>query len=285
MGRQNHSSPQPKLLFVTDLCYEAKGRDYGAEDVFLTSVLREQFDLAICHPKDTEPFESAVDGIVVRNSGSVIYYQREFEAFRERVTSLGIPTYNSLDGKADVRGKQYLVDLTLLGLPVIPTVDSFDDLERLPSSETYVIKPKTGADSIGMRMLGRDEIDGPAPEGRVDLEGCVLQPRIRIRHEISFYFIDADFQYALYAPDSERRWQLAPYEHSPEDVDFAQRFIRWNSVSHGIQRVDACRTEDGELLLVELEDLNPYLSLHVLEESVRRRFLDRFVGSLRATFA
>ena len=45
------------LLFVTDLYYEAKGRNYYEEDLFLTSKLREDFQLVICHPEDTETFE------------------------------------------------------------------------------------------------------------------------------------------------------------------------------------------------------------------------------------
>lgn len=40
------------LLFVTDLYYEAKGRTYYEEDLFLTSRLRESFALTICHPQD-----------------------------------------------------------------------------------------------------------------------------------------------------------------------------------------------------------------------------------------
>ncbi|MFC8879071.1 hypothetical protein ACFUAE_30355, partial [Streptomyces ardesiacus] len=60
-------------------------------------------------------------------------------------------------------------------------------------------------------------------------------------------------------------------------LDFARRFIEWNAVDHGIQRVDACRAPDGELLLVELEDLNPYLSLDALDDPAR----DAFVAALR----
>lgn len=33
-----------------------------------------------------------------------------------------------------------------------------------------------------------------------------------------------------------------------------------------LPRLDACRLPDGRLLLVELEDLNPYLSLDLLEK-------------------
>ena len=42
--------------------------------------------------------------------------------------------------------------------------------------------------------------------------------------------------------------------------------------------MDACRTPKGELLLVELEDLNPYLSLDLLDSTTR----DAFVSGLAA---
>ena len=41
-----------KILFVTDFYYEAKGRLYYEEDLFLTCQLRIDFDLVICNPKD-----------------------------------------------------------------------------------------------------------------------------------------------------------------------------------------------------------------------------------------
>lgn len=57
------------ILFVTDLYYEAKGRNYYEEDLFLTSKLREAFNLVICHPEDIEAFEDHADLIVFRNAG------------------------------------------------------------------------------------------------------------------------------------------------------------------------------------------------------------------------
>ena len=75
--------------------------------------------------------------------------------------------------------------------------------------------------------------------------------------------------YALYAPDKSKRWILKEYNCTDEDIAFAGRFIEWNTVTYGIQRVDACRTKDGELLLVELEDLNPYLSILDVNEKIR----------------
>ncbi|AZM58425.1 MULTISPECIES: hypothetical protein [unclassified Streptomyces] len=266
---------RPRVLYVTDLAYPARGRRYGDEDVFLTSRLREHVDLALCHPRDAVALMDAFDGVVVRNSGPVLEYQDAYDAFRERATTTGTPVHNPLTGRGDMAGKQYLLDLTAAGLPVIPTVGRPDDLHRLPEAERYVVKPRRGADSIGLRVVPAAEVPG-------SVDGDVLvQPHIDFAYEVSFYYVDRTFQYALYAPDPERRWQLERYEPTPDDLDFARRFIEWNTLDHGIQRVDACRAPDGGLLLVELEDLNPYLSLDALDDTAREAFVSAMVTSLR----
>ncbi|SPF07307.1 hypothetical protein [Streptomyces sp. MA5143a] len=265
---------RPRLLYVTDLAYPARGRRYGDEDVFLTSRLRAEFDLALCHPLDAAALMDGFDAVVVRNSGPVLHYRREYDAFRERAAASGTPVYNPLTGRADMDGKQYLLDLTRAGFPVIPTVDRPEDLGRLPGADAYAVKPTAGADSIGLRFVTGAEL--------ADLTwGDVLvQPRVDFRYEVSFYYVDEAFQYALHAPDPERRWVLEPYDATEADLAFARRFIDWNTLDHGIQRVDACRTREGDLLLVELEDLNPYLSLDRVPESTRDAFVEAMAGSL-----
>lgn len=66
---------------------------------------------------------------------------------------------------------------------------------------------------------------------------------------------------------------IKEYVPTEADLFFAKRFIEWNNLDLGIQRVDACRDEQGEILLVELEDLNPYLSLLELPEETRQNFV------------
>ncbi|MFG2359543.1 hypothetical protein [Streptomyces sp. NPDC048521] len=265
---------RPRLLYVTDLAYQARGRRYCDEDIHLTSRLRAHFDLALCHPRDAAALMDAFDAVVVRNSGPVLGYEKEYEAFRAKALATGAPVYNPLTGKADMAGKQYLLDLSAAGFPVIPTVGCAEDLHRLPSAERYVVKPRLGADSLGMRIV-------PAGQVASFATGDVLiQPCVAFAYEVSFYFVDDDFQYALYAPDPERRWDLEPYAATAADLEFARRFVDWNDLGHGIQRVDACRTPDGELLLVELEDLNPYLSLEALPEEARDAFGTAFTASL-----
>ncbi|MFE0457862.1 hypothetical protein ACFW1A_01210 [Kitasatospora sp. NPDC058965] len=267
------TAARPSVLLVTDLAYPARGRRYGDEDVQLSARLRADFDVALCHPLDAAALMDAFDLVVVRNSGPVLGYQDAYQAFRRRALDRGALVYNQLTGRADMAGKQYLVDLSAAGYPVIPTVDRAADVARLPVVPEYVVKPKLGADSIGLQVVPRAQLDTVAAHGDV-----LVQPLIRFAYEVSFYFVDDAFQYALHAPDPQRRWHLERYEPTAADLEFAHRFIDWNTVGHGIQRVDACRAPDGGLLLVELEDLNPYLSLDLVDEPTR----DRFVAALTA---
>jgi hypothetical protein len=80
--------------------------------------------------------------------------------------------------------------------------------------------------------------------GAVSTE-VLVQPRVDIRYEVSFYFLGRAFQYALYAPSPDGRWALERYKPDATDLAFAQTFVDWNDIEHGIQRVDACRTADG----------------------------------------
>ena len=265
-----------RLLYVTDLTYPARGRRYGDEDVALSSRLREEFEVALCHPLDAAALMGSFDVVVVRNSGPVIHYRAAYDEFRARAVETGTRVFNQLTGRADMAGKQYLVDLWAAGFPVIPTVDRVEDLGRLPRVDTYVTKPTFGADSVGLRFLEAEQLDGLA------LDDLLVQPAVDLAYEVSFYFVDRTFEYALHTPDREQRWVLEPYETTGADLAFAQRFVDWNTLDHGIQRVDACRTQEGELLLVELEDLNPYLSLDRVPAGVRDAFVRDMVASIRA---
>lgn len=268
------NSARTRVLYVTDLAYQARGRRYCDEDIYLTAQLRARFDLALCHPVDAAALMDGFDVVVVRNSGPVVGYERAYAAFRDRARSSGAKVFNELTGRADQVGKQYLLDLFDLGYPVIPTVDRAADLGRLPLADEYVAKPKLGADSLGMRIVPRAEADTIAWRDQL------VQPRIDFEYEVSFVFVDHEFCYAVHAPDPARRWELVPYRAGHDDLAFARRFIEWNGIEHGIQRVDACRTAGGDLLLVELEDLNPYLSLDRIDPAVRDSFVERMADSI-----
>jgi hypothetical protein len=273
---RTHHEPRLRILYVSDLAYEAKGRRYCYEDIYLSAQLGDDFDVAICSPLAAQQLMDAFDVVVVRNSGPILYYLPEYEAFREAAQNRGTRVFTGLTGRADQIGKQYLLELFQAGYPVIPTIDDAADLARLPVAARYIAKPKLGADSIGLSVVQHDELS------TLHYDNLLVQPRIDFQYEVSFYFVDQTPQYALNAPDPAKRWQLQQYHASDDDWTFAQQFIDWNPIEHGIQRVDACRTADGELLLVELEDLNPYLSLDLLDDQTRASFVTAMKESITA---
>ncbi|MBZ9729610.1 hypothetical protein LB467_07895 [Salegentibacter sp. JZCK2] len=263
------------LLYITDLYYVAKGRNYYGEDLFITSRLKPHFNILIAHPQQAIAFLDNADFLVFRNTGSVIGYEKYFQDFLEAVKQKNIPTFNSFDGKADIRGKQYLLDLQGLDYPVIPTVEDVAEIHQFGFPEKYIVKIKNGADSIGMELLTKEKLLNSRPVGKL------IQPFIDFEYEVSFYYLNDRFQYAMYAPNKEKRWELAEYHASPEDLEFAEKFINWNQMERGVTRVDACRLRDKSLLLVELEDLNPFLSLELLPEEKKNRFIDNLITALK----
>lgn len=264
------------LLYLTDLYYVAKGRNYYEEDLFITSRLRKHFNVLIGNPQQAISFLDQADFLVFRNTGSILEYEDYFQDFLEAVKEKDILSFNSFDGKADIKGKQYLLDLAKLGYPVIPTIENLQNLPELEDHGKFVVKLKNGADSIGMELLTKEELL------RCDLKGKLVQPWINFKYEVSFYFLNNQFQYAMYAPNKDKRWDLQEYEPTPGDLEFAEMFLSWNNMERGITRVDACRLQNDSLLLVELEDLNPFLSIELLNEEKREKFMGNFVSALKA---
>jgi len=130
------------------------------------------------------------DVVVVRNSGPALYYQADHDDFRRRAVEAGVRVFTELTGKADMAGKQYLLDLYAAGYAVIPTIDRLQDIDRLPQASQYVTKPKFGADSVGLRFVHREHLEDLA------YDNLLVQPRVDFRYEVSFYFVDHTFEYA-----------------------------------------------------------------------------------------
>ena len=169
-------------------------------------ILRDTFDVALCHPFDATALMDGFDAVVVRKIGAVLQFQAAYDELRAAVLARGTRVFNQLTGRADMLGKQYLVDLSAAGQPVIPTVNSVELIDQLPAASSYIVKPMFGADSIGLQIVP------PEALAALSLTEQLVQPLIDLRYEISFQFIDRDFQYALYAPDPSRRWDLERYD-------------------------------------------------------------------------
>lgn len=259
------------VLLLTDFSYQAKGREYFREDVELSGFLRKFFKVYISHIDDIEKTVNVADAILIRNTGPQILHYKQLMALRKR-TDLTI--FNDLSGKGDINGKYHLRDLFESGFPVIPTFISKEELKKFGAYERYLLKPLDGADSCGVKILTHEELAAEP------CQNILIQPLVDFQYEVSFYFIGKQFQYSLYAPDPQKRWELKPYMPSKSDIDFALKFINWNTCQFGIQRVDACRLQNEELQLMELEDYNPFLSLGLLQHNIREQFLEALCISL-----
>lgn len=263
------------IIYITDLYYNTQGRTYYEEDLFITSKLKEHFNILIGHPNQAISYLDMSDLLVYRNTGAILGYEDYYKKFLKTVEEKKSNTFNSFDGKADMKGKDYLLELTQLNYSVIPTYDNTTEISSKNTSEKFVVKLKNGADSIGMEIVTRKELE------TVDCTNKIIQPFIDFEYEISFYYINNQFQYALYAPEKSKRWNLKEIKATKEDLEFADTFIEWNSLSQGITRVDACRLKDGSLLLVELEDLNPFLSIQSASEASQNKFLINLVSTIK----
>ncbi len=256
-----------KLLLVTDFYYEAKGREYFREDLALGCFLRNHFTLYMAHIEDALSLVDHVDAVLIRNTGPKTLHMDALATLKERKD---LVMCNDLQGKGDIIGKQHLLELYQAGYPVIP---SFTHKANVQAGQKYLLKPLDGADSQGVEIVSWDML-------KDEYDNMVIQPVIDFVYEVSFYFLGTAFYYALHAPDPTCRWKLIPYKPSDKDIDFARQFILWNSCRQGIQRVDACRLADGTLLLMELEDYNPFLSLDCVPGDMKKRFLDALVRQL-----
>ena len=123
-------------------------------------------------------------GVIILSLGLILALVALFRSAERPRPELGTHVFNQHTGRADMRGKQYLVDLSHEGARVIPTIDADAGRPRLDGFDSYVVKPKLGSDSVGLRFVDSVELE------RVDLsDGTTLvQPRIDFVHEVSLYF-------------------------------------------------------------------------------------------------
>lgn len=259
----------PRLLLITN-----QQNTDPEEDQYLASYLQKSFIVTLCSVAEAVVIAPNFDGCLVRNAWPSRLFKAEFEQFQKMCLEKKTRIYNPIHRNGYVEDKNYLVELYKDGYPVIPTVRSIRQLDQLPATDEYLIKPLDGASAWGVEVMNIKQILSRDPLNHI------IQPKIYFQDEISFYFIDDYLTYTLVSSGRDQRWDLTEYSPTATEIDWAQKFINWNQLPFGLQRIDACRMESGELLLMEIEAMMPFLSLDALNENSRLRVCHTLEQSL-----
>jgi glutathione synthase/RimK-type ligase-like ATP-grasp enzyme len=208
-------------------------------------------------------------------------YQDKADAFLGLLDSIagqGVPVFND---PALVRWnirKTYLDDFAAKGVPIVPTLwaeaATAADLQRaydIFGVDEIVLKPQIGG---GARNQTRHRRGEAQPEGVIlDRPGMIqpLVPAIATEGEFSFLFAGNEFSHALLKIPKSGDYRIqeifggrnVKVDPSPSDLAAARAVLEALPDSLGgaplYARVDLVRGDDGKLMLMELEAIEPSL--------------------------
>lgn len=267
------------LLTAANLVSDAPDRRADAHlfDIQL-DILRRGFaphGLTLTPVRWIDPIDWTRFGAVLVNSAWD--YQDRHEHFLgtlDRIAALGVPVFND---PATVRWnirKTYLREFEARGVPVIPTLwpeaPTAEDIVHAMSRfgiEDVVLKRQVGG---GARAQVRYTKANMPDKGPIMDRPGMIQPfiaSIATEGEYSFLFVGGEFSHALVkrAKSGDYRIQEAyggtsqAIDPTPADRAAAQAVLTALPTPPLYARVDMVRGQDGELLLMELEVIEPFL--------------------------
>ncbi len=199
--------------------------------------------------------------------------------FLEEMTEASKKTkiFNNIDVLQWNSNKAYLAEMEKKGAPGIPTitVDKVTPAHVAKAFQTFgaeklVIKPQIGGGAWRQVLLSKDD---PYPSAAsLPPATAILQPflpSVQSEGEYSFLYFGGHFSHALLktAAKGDYRIQSAyggkGVAYSPKSGEFetVQRILDSLGFEPLYARVDLLRGLDGELKLIELEMIEPYLYL------------------------
>lgn len=194
-----------------------------------------------------------------------------FLAQLEEIEVRGVPVFNPSSLVRWNSRKIYLRELEEKGIACIPTIwadsPTADELKAAfdtHKSEQIVVKRQVGAGAGGQILINRDDaLSHYAHPAMIQ----PFMPSIQEEGEYSFIMIDGELSHALIkrAKIGDYRIQSAYGGYEEPIVPSADDLAAANSVLVALDeiplyaRVDMIRGNDGHLLLMELELIEPYL--------------------------
>jgi len=228
------------------------------------------------------------------------YFEGNEEAFltaiaeAEKVT----PVFNDFDTLKWNADKSYLDELKDRGAPVIRTtaVDfvtqsnaarAFEELE----TDTLVIKPRVGG-GAWRQVLYRQGDSFPEP-AELPPEGALLQaflPSVKEEGEYSFLYFGGRFSHAVRKTPKAGDYRIQSiyggyeetYVPTEAELETARSVLDTLDELPLYARVDLLRGRDGQLELIELEMIEPYLYLpHTPGEAGENEGAQNFAKALK----
>lgn len=194
--------------------------------------------------------------------------------------------------------KTYLRDLERHGIATIPTVwlqrGDTANLAALMGERGWrsvVVKPQVSASAYATRLVTREEL----PKGQAHMAELLAArdvmvqpflPTVATSGERSLVFIDGEHTHTLrrrpaIGPVNETHVEGELLANNPEEAAFARLTLHAAGYPYLYARVDVIHDEDGALRLMELELVEPSLSLRSAPWTAQR-LADAIVRRLKA---
>jgi len=221
---------------------------------------------------------SQFDAVLVGTTWDYVQKRELFFFVMQQIDSQTL-LLNSLKTLTANSDKQYLLDLAVKGVPIIPTISvelvtaanvaaAFEQF----NTEQLVIMPKTGASAWRQVLLRRND---PLPHSDELPEGAAFiqpfLPSIQSHGELSMLFYDGDFSHAIRKTPKSGDYRIQSIyggidtkdEPSHQETQLAKDALGALDEMPLYARVDIVLGLDMQPLLIELEMIEPY---HYVEQ-------------------
>jgi glutathione synthase/RimK-type ligase-like ATP-grasp enzyme len=273
----------------------------GEDDEMDTMLSAWQREGLTCAPAQWDAVEvdwSSFDAAVVRSVWDYSWRHTEFLAWASTVSRQTV-LLNSNDVLRRNSDKSYLRELASVGVPVIPTCwfpasqpvgrATFDTALEEAGWTEVVVKPTVSAGARNTIRTAEPQ-EALAHANRLTASGrdVMVQPYVETvesEGETSLLYFGGEFSHAvrrgpMLVPEATHsRWQVNPRFPTTDQLTLAEQVLAAGPAPEEVfcARVDLVRTGAGELLLMELELIEPYLFLDHSNGAA-----DRFASALAA---
>ncbi len=258
------------IIFLTNI-----ENDYN-EDLNLINALKKSYNVEATGWQNLIEIVKRTNfkTIIGRNFWPIYPNTKEFLKVLKRAKEMGCRFYNDVDVLTRYQVKDYLKRMKDDELPIIPTAFNIDDVQKLPESEKYIAKPIDGESSEDIITFRKSELDKVR-----NLDNYLFEPFLVIDYEYFFIFLDNRFLFSLRSLTNDR-WNLKEYFPTSEELKQIHKFINFEKMEYGIQRVDVFKI-NNKFVLCELERVCPCLNLKSLDSNKKGVVTSRIIESFR----